>query len=151
MKRVVLISVLLASAALAAEVWTNRSGRAFSAKLLSVSDSGAVFVFDEDGATNVLSFAKLSPESARRACDRFGFAPLPPRIAATYKRALADLKRIGDLKEDGLLSPEKAKERIDAVCKAFTGICRKKGLEGASCTRLETRLRVDFTVSRSVK
>lgn len=144
MKRVVFISVLLASAAIAAEVWTNRAGMAFSAKLLSVDEAGARFVFADDGATNVLSLAKLSPESARMACEQVDFVPIPPRLAATYNRAVSDLKRISELREDGLLSAEKAEARIDAVCSAFGDVCRKKGENPVAVQRLKDRLKSEM-------
>ena len=131
---------ILASAASAADVWTNRYGRVFSANLLSVSDAGAVFVFAEDGATNSLPFSKLSRESAKRACDRFEFAPIPPRLAATYERASSDLKRIADLKEDGVLSSEKATSRVEAVLSAFKEVCREKGFDRETAVRLSNRL-----------
>ena len=87
MKAVLFTICLVSAAFLGAETWTNRSGRVFSARLIAVGDGGATFVFPEDGATNTISLAKLSKGSAQRACDLFGFAPVPPRLAATFNRA----------------------------------------------------------------
>ena len=140
MKAVLFILCLVSTAFLGAETWTNRSGRVFSARLIAVSDNGAAFVFPEDGATNVLALSKLSKGSAQRVCDRFDFAPLPPRLAATFNRAVSDLKRIRDLQEDGVLTAEKAAERRAAVIKAFSDICRAKGIASEIIDRLVIRL-----------
>jgi hypothetical protein len=136
-----LIAVCLVSAVVAtADTWTNRLGRTFSAKLIGVDDKGATFVFAEDGATNILPLVKLSKDSALRACDLFGFAPVPPRLAATFNRATSDLKRITDLQEDGVLTAEKAAHRRTSVIKAFSDICREKGIASDMIERLARRL-----------
>jgi hypothetical protein len=136
-----LIAVCLVSAVVAtADIWTNRLGRTFSAKLIGVDDTGATFVFPEDGATNTISLAKLSKGSAQRACDLFGFAPVPPRLAATFNRAALDLKRIKDLQEDAVLTAEKAAQRRASVIKVFSDICREKGMYPEIIDRLVIRL-----------
>ena len=140
MKSVLFTICLVSAAFLGAETWTNRSGRVFSARLIAVSDNGAVFVFPEDGATNVLALSKLSKGSAQSVCDRFDFAPLPPRLAATFNRAVSDFRRIKDMQEDGLLTAEKAAERRAAVIKAFSDICRAKGIASEIIDRLVSRL-----------
>jgi hypothetical protein len=140
MKSVLFTICLVSAAFLGAETWTNRSGRVFSARLIAVSDNGAAFVFTEDGATNVLALSKLSKGSAQRVCDRFDFAPLPPRLAATFNRAVSDLKRIRDLQEDGVLTAEKAMRRRDAVIKVFSDIGRERGIESGTVERLVRRL-----------
>ena len=140
MKAVLFTICLVSAAFLGAETWTNRSGRVFSARLIAVSDYGAVFVFPEDGATNVLALSKLSKGSAQSVCDRFDFAPLPPRLAATFNRAVSDFRRIKDMQEDGLLTAEKAAERRAAVIKAFSDICRAKGIASEIIDRLVIRL-----------
>jgi hypothetical protein len=140
MKSVLFTICLVSAAFLGAETWTNRSGRVFSARLIAVSDNGAVFVFPEDGATNVLALSKLSKGSAQSVCDRFDFAPLPPRLAATFNRAVSDFRRIKDMQEDGLLTAEKAAERRAAVIKAFSDICRAKGIASEIIDRLVIRL-----------
>jgi hypothetical protein len=140
MKAVLFTICLVSAAFLGAETWTNRSGRVFSARLIAVSDNGAVFVFPEDGATNVLALSKLSKGSAQSVCDRFDFAPLPPRLAATFNRAVSDFRRIKDMQEDGLLTAEKAAERRAAVIKAFSDICRAKGIASEIIDRLVSRL-----------
>ena len=140
MKAVLFTICLVSAAFLGAETWTNRSGRVFSARLIAVGDGGATFVFPEDGATNTISLAKLSKGSAQRACDLFGFAPVPPRLAATFNRAVSDFRRIKDMQEDGLLTAEKAAERRAAVVKAFSDICRAKGIASEIIDRLVIRL-----------
>ena len=140
MKAVLFTICLVSAAFLGAETWTNRSGRVFSARLIAVSDNGAVFVFPEDGATNVLALSKLSKGSAQSVCDRFDFAPLPPRLAATFNRAVSDFRRIKDMQEDGLLTAEKAAERRAAVIKAFSDICRATGIASEIIDRLVIRL-----------
>jgi hypothetical protein len=139
--RLISFIVCLASVTgIGAETWTNRSGRVFSARLIAVGDGGATFVFPEDGVTNTISLAKLSKGSAQRACDLFGFAPVPPRLAATFNRAALDLKRIKDLQEDAVLTAEKAAQRRASVVKAFSDICREKGMYPEMIDRLVRRL-----------
>ena len=140
MKAVLFTICLVSAAFLGAETWTNRSGRVFSARLIVVDDTGATFVFPEDGATNTISLAKLSKGSAQRACDLFGFAPVPPRLAATFNRAALDLKRIKDLQEDAVLTAEKVAQRRASVVKAFSDICREKGMYPEIIDRLVIRL-----------
>ena len=139
MKAVLFTICLVSAAFLGAETWTNRSGRVFSARLIAVGDGGATFVFPEDGATNTISLAKLSKGSAQRACDLFGFAPVPPRLAATFNRAALDLKRIKDQQEDAVLTAEKAAQRRVSVIKAFSDICREKGIDSEMIDRLVMR------------
>ena len=140
MKRALFAACLLSAAVAAADMWTNRAGRVFSARLVAVDDAGATFVFPEDGATNTLPLAKLSKGSRRRACDLFDFAPVPPRLAATFNRAVSDLKRIRDLQEDGVLAAEKAAQRRASVIKVFSDICREKGMYPEIIDRLVIRL-----------
>ena len=140
MRLISFIVCLVSAAFLGAETWTNRSGRVFSARLIAVGDGGATFVFPEDGATNTISLAKLSKGSAQRACDLFGFAPVPPRLAATFNRAVSDFRRIRDMQEDGLLTAEKAMRRRDAVIKVFSDIGRERGIESGTVERLVRRL-----------
>ena len=140
MKRALFAACLLSAAVAAADMWTNRAGRVFSARLVAVDDAGATFVFPEDGATNTLPLAKLSKDSRRRACDLFDFAPVPPRLAATFNRAVSDLKRIRDLQEDGVLAAEKAAQRRASVIKVFSDICREKGMYPEIIDRLVIRL-----------
>ena len=140
MKRALFVACLLSAAVAAEDMWTNRAGRVFSARLVAVDDAGATFVFPEDGATNTLQLAKLSKDSRRRACDLFDFAPVPPRLAATFNRAVSDLKRIRDLQEDGVLTAEKAIRRRDAVIRVFSDICRERGVEPVTIERLLRRL-----------
>ena len=140
MKRALFVACLLSAAVAAADMWTNRAGRVFSARLVAVDDAGATFVFPEDGATNTLPLAKLSKDSRRRACDLFDFAPVPPRLAATFNRAVSDFRRIKDMQEDGLLTAEKAAERRAAVIRVFSDICRERGVEPVTIERLLRRL-----------
>jgi hypothetical protein len=140
MKAVLFTICLVSAAFLGAETWTNRSGRVFSARLIAVGDGGATFVFPEDGVTNVLALSKLSNDSAQRACHLFDFVPVPPRLAATFNRAASDLKRIKDQQEDAVLTAEKAAQRRVSVIKAFSDICREKGIDSEMIDRLVMRL-----------
>ena len=140
MRQVIYALAFSCSAAIAADVWTNRAGRVFSARLISVDDVSAKFVFPEDGATNALQLSKLHPDSAKEACRRLGFVPLPPRFAAMFNKACEDFARIEDLVEDGLLTPTQARERKNAVLKAFAGFCREKGCPAETAAGLAERL-----------
>ena len=70
----------------------------------------------------------------------FEFVPIPPRLVATYNRAKADLQRIKDSHEDGVLSAEKAKERSLSVKKTFSDICVEKGFKSELVKRLARQL-----------
>ena len=98
------------------------------------------FVIPEDGATNALQLSKLHPDSAKEACRRLGFVPLPPRFAAMFNKAREDFARIENLVEDGLLTPTQARERKNAVLKAFAGFCREKGCPAETAAGLAQRL-----------
>jgi hypothetical protein len=139
MRLISFIVCLVSVTGIGAETWTNRSGRVFSARLIAVGDGGATFVFPEDGVTNVLALSKLSKDSAQRACHLFDFVPVPPRLAATFNRAASDLKRIKDQQEDAVLTAEKAAQRRVSVIKAFSDICREKGIDSEMIDRLVMR------------
>lgn len=122
-------------------VWTNVVGAAFSAALLSVSDTGATFVFADSGKTNRMNWAELSPATVARIQSERDFAPVPPALAATWARAQAELRRADDLLADGNLAPELHARRRAAVLRAFGKVCRAKGLPEETARRLGQRLR----------
>lgn len=124
-------------------VWTNVVGAAFSAALLSVSDSGATFVYADTGKTNRVNWSELSPATAARIQSEREFAPVPPALAATWARAQAELQRADDLLADGNMSPELHARRRAAVLRAFGKVCRAKGLPEETARRLDLRLRTD--------
>ena len=123
-----------------AEVWTNRLGRAFCAKVLRVSDAGVTFLFEEDKGTNTLEFSKLHSSSFRRICKEYNFAPIPPRMVATYNRAAADLKRLSEQYEDGLLKKDDALKRRSVCIRVFGEICSEKGVDAEIVLLLKNRL-----------
>lgn len=139
-KTFIIVFCFCSTAAAASDIWTNYVGRVFSARLIGVNERGATFIFHEDGATNTIRLAKLSEASAERACDMFDFVPVPPRLVATYNRAKADLRRISDLQDDGVLSAEKAKERRLSVKKTFLDVCLEKGFKREIVERLVKQL-----------
>ena len=122
-------------------VWTNVVGAAFSAALLSVSDTGATFVYADTGRTNRVNWAELSPATVARIQSEREFAPVPPALAATWVRAQAELQRADDLLADGNLSSEQHARRRAAVLRAFGKVCRAKGLSEETARRLGQRLR----------
>ncbi len=121
-------------------VVTNAVGVAFAAALLSASDTGAVFVFPEDGATNELRWAQLAPASREAVCDALDFAPVPPAMAATFARARKDLRRLANLTADGRIDAVEAARRREGVRRAFATFCREKGIEEPTISRLLRRL-----------
>lgn len=122
-------------------VWTNVVGAAFSAALLSVSDTGATFVFADTGRTNAVNWRELSPATAARIQSERDFAPVPPALAATWARAQAELRRADDLLADGNLTADLHARRRAAVLRAFGKVCRAKGLPEETARRLDRRLR----------
>ena len=147
MRQIICALVFSCSAVLVADVWTNRAGKVFSARLLSVDDAHARFVFPEDGATNALQLSKLHPDSVKEVCRRLGFVALPPRFAAMFNRACEDFARIENLVEDGLLTPDQARNRKNAVLKAFVGFCCEKGCSAEIAAGLSSRIETGRTSS----
>ena len=121
-------------------VWTNAVGVAFAATLLSVGEGGATFVFPEDGATNVLAWAQLSPDSARRACEETGFVRVPPALVPTLGQTKSELARLDALVADGRLDAERAARRRRRVFELFVQMCREKGLTREDAARLFSEL-----------
>ena len=117
-------------------VWTNAVGAVFTATLLSVGDGGATFRFAEDGAVETLPLAKLSPASAKRACDEAGYVPVPPALAAVFAQARRDLARIDGLVADGRLSAEEGARRRAGVRAALAAAARERGLEEGEVARI---------------
>jgi len=132
-------------------------GVAFTATLLSVGDQGAAFEFrdiptvkpgfaqDPAGvgaqlSTNVLPLAKLSPASARRACEIAGYVPVPPSLAATFAQARRDLRRLSALEADGRIDAATAARRRSGVRTTFTCVCREKGVSESDIPALISRL-----------
>ena len=122
-------------------VVTNALGVAFTATLLSVGDSGATFVFPEDGATNTIAFSQLSKESAKSVCNAAGYVHIPPVIAATYALAKNDLARIDVLATDGRIAADVAKERKARVIRTFERISREKGISDEDIGKLKSSLK----------
>lgn len=121
-------------------VVTNALGVAFTATLLAASDAGVTFVFPEDGATNALAWAKLSPASRDAVIAATQFAPVPPELAATFRQAKGDLARLADLVADGRLQPDEAARRRAGLVRAFRKACGKIGLADAQTELLLKRL-----------
>ena len=121
-------------------IWTNAVGAVFSATLLSASDTGATFEFPEDGATNTISLAALSPASARRACELAGYVQIPPAIATTHGMAKRDLARLNALLADGRIDTEAAQARRRRILAAFERVCREKGIETELIELLKSKL-----------
>ena len=119
-------------------VWTNAVGVAFVATLVSASDKGALFEFPEDGATNVIAWQQLSPDSAHRVCEETGFVRIPPALVPILGQTKAELARLNALVADGRLDPEQAARRRQRAIEVFTRTCREKGLSDDEITSLVT-------------
>jgi len=109
-------------------VVTNILGVAFTATLLSATDAGVTFVFPEDGATNRLAWAKLSPASREAVCEWLRFAPVPPAVAAAYRQTDRELRKIAAFVADGRMDAAAAARRRRTVRAVFVRICREKGI-----------------------
>jgi len=109
-------------------VVTNALGVAFMAALLSASDAGVTFVFPEDGATNRLAWSQLSPASREAVCEQLQFAPVPPLVAADYRFANRELRKVEALEHDGRIEPAAANRRRRAILATFARFCREKGV-----------------------
>ena len=119
-------------------VWTNAVGVAFVATLVSASDKGALFEFPEDGATNVIAWQQLSPDSAHRVCEETGFVRIPPAPVPILGQAKLELTRLDALVADGRLDPEHAARRRQRVIDFFIRSCRERGLLDDEITPLVT-------------
>ena len=117
-------------------IWTNAVGAVFTATLLSVGDGGATFRFAEDGAVETLPLAKLSPASAKMACDKAGYVPVPPALAAAFAQARRDLARIDGMLADGRISSEEAARRRAAIRDALYAAAREKSIPEAAIPAL---------------
>ncbi len=118
-------------------VFTNAVGAVFTAALLSAGEGGVTVVFPEDGATNTLPYASLSPASARAACDAVGYVRVPPLAVPAYGMLKRDLERIDALLADGRISIELARTRRLRAYAAFERACRAKGVLEADIDRLK--------------
>lgn len=121
-------------------ILTNYVGLIVTATVLSASDAGVTLVYGEDGVTNTLAWAKLSPSSQDSVCAETGFAPIPPELDAVYRRVSADLRRADDLVADGRLTKEAASARRNRILSAFAEACREKGVPSARQKLLLSRL-----------
>lgn len=135
-------------------VWTNVVGVAFTATLLSVGDEGATFEFTDtpvmdvsrgrslspEVSTNTIPLTKLSPSSAQRACDLFGYTLVPPAVAAMFAQARRDLTRIDALLADERIDALTAKRRRTAIHAAFQGVCHEKGISAIETDALLRQL-----------
>lgn len=119
---------------------TNMVGVAFTATLLAASDSGATFVFPEDGATNTLAWAQLSPVSRAAVCAAGDFEPVPPELVAAFNLAQRELRRLSALEADQRISVSEAGLRRSRLRDAFARKCAKAGLGENRIARLLNRL-----------
>lgn len=122
-------------------ILTNYLGVVFTAMALSANDSAVVFVHPEDGATNTLAWTRLSEPSQAAVSRQLSFAPVPPVLAATFRMAVRELRRIDALAEDGRLEPVAASTRRAAVFRAFERKCRGHGVSSERLLLLRRRLR----------
>jgi len=120
-------------------VFTNAVGVAFTATLLSVGDAGATFVFPEDGATNTIAFANLSPATVRSVCERAGFVPVPPSVRPAYDLARRSLATADAQLADGRIDAPSAAARRRRVREAFLRVCREKGVPDDDARRIFAR------------
>lgn len=121
-------------------VVTNIVGVAFAATLLAASDSGATFVFSEDGATNTLAWSKLSPDSRAAICAASDFEPVPPELVATFNLAQKELRRLSALEADQRITAHEANLRRSRLRDVFARKCAKTGLNEMRIARILKRL-----------
>lgn len=121
-------------------VVTNALGIAFTATLLAASDAGVTFSFPGDGATNTLAWAQLAPCSQSAVCEAAGFAPVPPELAATFRLAEREMRRLEALEADRRIDVAEATRRREAIRTAFSRKCRDRGVSAARTDLLLKRL-----------
>lgn len=109
-------------------VLTNCVGLIIVASVLSASDSGVTLVFEEDGATNTLEWAKLASDSQEAVCVETGFAPIPPELDAVYRQVCVDLRRVNNHMADGRLTESEALGRKARIESFFADTCRQKNV-----------------------
>ena len=121
-------------------VLTNAVGVAFLATLLSVDADGVTCVFPEDGATNTLAFAQLSPESVRAVCREKGYVRVPPTVSASVEMARRELARTAQLAADGRLDGTAAAQRRTRILTALLRRCDEKGVARDDARAIAARL-----------
>ncbi|MFA7173760.1 MAG: hypothetical protein WC340_10155 [Kiritimatiellia bacterium] len=118
---IVLLTCGALQATLAQNCWTNTAGRAFHATLVSMTETHALFVM-QDNTTNRLATAALHPASLATARQSLGLPEIPASLIATFNLCRKDLKHIDNLYLDGRLDlPQRtaARSKILAGFKAM--------------------------------
>lgn len=133
------IGMLCGPAVAQTRMWTNTAGRAFSARLATLTDTHATFVMP-DGVTNVLALTALDPGSqaaARLAANR---PRIPESMHGTFDLCAGYLRRLRYQHADGLLDAAAYADARRRILAGFRGMYRTHGLPERDYALLERHL-----------
>lgn len=128
-----------ATATLAQSVWTNAAGRAFTARLETLTDTHATFVM-ADGVTNVLSLSALDAACQTTARRVRQLPEIPDILRATFDQCSRDLRRVRFLHEDARLDNAAYADARRKLLAGFRVMFDKHDLPAESYPALERRL-----------
>jgi hypothetical protein len=141
-RKIVFLNLFLMGVAtwvVAQNCWTNTAGHAFSAELISLTDTHATFVM-YTGETNTLAVGALCPVSQAIARDVSQLPEIPDRLKPTFNICRQDLKRLANLNADGRLNIRQYSEAQEKILLAFHTMCKKHDLSEEQYPALKARL-----------
>ncbi len=126
-------------AALGSNVWTNAAGRAFSARLDSMTDTHVVLIL-EDGSRHTLALAALDPASQATARRIANLPAIPVALRSTFAACGQQLRRAAIQHEDGRLTDTEYADMRRRVLSAFRTFYDRHKLPPEDYDALEQRL-----------
>ena len=141
MPRLVLIPLLFCLCLRAQEktVWTNTAGRSFTARLVTLTDTHALFAMP-DGGSNRLAVTALHPACQRAARHAFQLPEIPATLRATFNLTVDELRRIRFQHEDGRLDETAHADFQRRLLNGFRLMYARHGLPDEERPALEQRL-----------
>ena len=132
--------ITLSNYSVAQNYWTNTAGRAFSAKLIELTDTHATFVMAASGETNKLAIGALSPASQAIARRISQLPEIPNCLQSTFNICSQDLKRICNLHADGRLDDQQYSKAQGKILSGFYAMFKKHNLPVEQYPALKARL-----------
>jgi hypothetical protein len=141
---------LLTSLPASADSWTNRAGRALTARLLAI-EGEQVVLQNTNGRTWRLALASLNSADQQRARAQVGSEPLPSELKACLNQAKEDIQRAAQFLQGGKITREEYATRCQRIKQRFEQLVlavfkdRGEPLNHPLLVRLNQRL--DQTIS----
>ncbi len=123
----------------ASNVWTNAAGRAFSARLDSMTDTHLVLVL-EDGSRHTLALTALDPASQATARRIANLPVIPVALRSTFQACAQQLRRAAIQHEDGRLTDAGYADMRRRIRNAFRTFYDRHKLPPEDYDALEQRL-----------